>query len=472
MYDAIIIGGGPGGYLAAERLGHKGKKVLLVEKQYLGGTCLNVGCIPTKSLLNSAKLFLHAKEAAQFGVHTTDVSFNLEEMMAWKSKTVDTLCAGVASQMKRNKVDVINGTGALEINGPARQVRITEGEQAGTVHQAGAVLIAAGSIPSMPPVPGAKNNPKVLDSTAMLSIKEVPKKLCVIGGGVIGIEFASLFSILGSEVTVIEMLDEIIPPMDKDHAALMRRALKTVNFKLGSKVNRIDGGTVFFTGKDSAAAGAPAAAAAGSEESVTADIILMAAGRRPLIEGWGAKETGIDHNPKGVKTDDRMRTNISGVWACGDVTGRSMLAHSAYRMAEVAVNDICAVLDGTESRDRMRYSAIPWAVYSIPEAAGCGLTEQEALSAGLAIKKASVPMAVSGRFIAENGIRAPGNAKVIVSADTGVILGIHILGPYASEIIWGAAALIENEMRIADVKEMIFPHPSVSEVIREAIWSL
>jgi dihydrolipoamide dehydrogenase len=465
MYDAIIIGGGPGGYLAAERLSNRGKKVLLVEKQYLGGTCLNVGCIPTKSLLNSAKLYLHAKEGNQFGVHSTGVSFNFEEMIAWKEKTVQTLCAGVASKMKHCKAEVINGTAVLEVNGSYRGVRITNGEKAGTSYEARVVLVAAGSVPVMPPIPGAKDNPKVLDSTGLLAIKSVPGKLCVIGGGVIGMEFASLFSSLGSEVSVVEMLDEIIPPMDKDHAALMRRSLKSVNFNLGSKVTRIEnspsteGGTVFFTSKD-------------GEKSVTVDLILMAVGRKAELTSWGAKEAGIDIGPKGVVVDDRMKTNISGIWAAGDVNGLSMLAHSAYRMAEVAVNDICAYLDGSVSRDRKRYHAIPWVVYSIPEAAGIGLTEQEAATKGISIKKVSLPMTVSGRFIAENGIRAPGNVKVIVDAQTEKILGIHLLGPYASEIIWGAAAIIENEMRVSDVREMIFPHPTVSEVIREAIWAI
>jgi dihydrolipoamide dehydrogenase len=466
MHDVIIIGGGPGGYLAAERLGQAGKKVLLAEKQYLGGTCLNVGCIPTKSLLNSAKLYVHAKEGEQFGVHAQEVKYNFDEMMAWKAKVVETLCAGVAHKMKHSKVEVVNGRAVLEVHGASRGVKIMDGEKAGTSYEARAILAAAGSVSIAPPIPGAKDNPKVLDSTALLSVKEVPRKLCVIGGGVIGIEFASLFSSLGSEVSVVEMLDEIIPPMDKDHAALMRRALKAVDFHLGSRVTRIEDGAVFFTAKGE-----------NSEKSIdktiTADTILMAVGRKAETSSWGAKEAGIDIGPKGVNIDERMRTNISGVWAAGDVNGRSMLAHSAYRMAEVAVKDICAYLDGgTSSRDFMRYHAVPWAVYSLPEAAGIGLTEQEALAQGIAIKKAVLPMTVSGRFIAENGIRAPGNVKVIVEAGSEKILGVHILGPYASEMIWGAAALVENEMRVPDVKEMIFPNPSVSEVIREVIWSL
>jgi dihydrolipoamide dehydrogenase len=455
MYDVIIIGGGPGGYLAAERLGQRGKRVLLVEKQHLGGTCLNVGCIPTKSLLNSAKHYLHAEESARFGVHASGLTFDLGEMMAWKEKVVETLRAGVASQMKRLKVEVIEGCGVLEVKGPSRGLRVN-----GTLYEARAVLVAAGSVPVMPPIPGAKDNPVVLDSTGLLSVGEVPARLCVIGGGVIGIEFASLFGTLGSRVSVVEMLDEIIPPMDRDHAPLMRRSLKNTEFHLGCRVTRLEGGTVFYTTKE------------GKEESFAADLVLMAAGRRAETSSWGAKEAGIDLGPGGVRVDDKMRTNIGGVWAAGDVNGRSMLAHSAYRMAEVAANDICAFLEGGESRDRMRYNAVPWAVYSIPEAAGVGLTEQEAAARDLPIKKALSPMTVSGRFIAENGLKAPGSVKLIAGAGDDRILGVHVLGPYASEMIWGAAALIENEMRVSDVREMVFPHPSVCEVIREAVWTI
>jgi dihydrolipoamide dehydrogenase len=455
MYDVIVIGGGPGGYLAAERLGQRGKSVLLVEKQFLGGTCLNVGCIPTKTLLNSAKHYLYAREGAQFGVQAPEVSFNLAGMMAWKEKVVETLRAGVASRMKRYQVKVLEGTGLLELNGPSRGVRVGE-----TLYEARAVLAATGSVPAMPPLPGLKDNPRVLDSTGLLAVREVPAKLCVIGGGVIGIEFASLFGTLGSRVEVVEMLDEIIPPMDKDQAPLMRRSLKNTAFHLGCKVTRIEGGTVFFSTRE------------GKEESVAADLVLMAVGRKAETSSWGAKEAGVDLGGRGVSVDERMRTNIPGLWAAGDVNGRSMLAHSAYRMAEVAVNDICAFLEGGSGADTMRYNAIPWAVYSIPEAAGVGLTEQEAAAKGIAVKKAAVPMLASGRFIAENGLRAPGNVKVIADGAGGRILGVHVLGPYASEMIWGAAALIENEMRVRDVKEMVFPHPSVCELIRDAVWTM
>ena len=454
MYDVIIIGGGPGGYLAAERLALRKKQVLLIEKQYLGGTCLNVGCIPTKTLLNSAKHYLHAQEAPQFGVHADNIRFDMGEMAAWKKKTVETLCSGVASLMKRLKVDVVMGTGELIAAG---KVKIAE---TGEVHEAKAVIIAAGSVPAMPPIPGTKDNKKLLDSTALLELTQVPENLCVIGGGVIGIEFASLFGTLGSKVTVIEMMDEIIPPMDKELAPLLRKHLKNTEFRLGCRVEKLDGGTVFYKTKE------------GKDESVKADIVLMAVGRKCQTESWNGKAAGIDITPKGVAVDERMRTNVSGVWAIGDVNGKSMLAHSAYRMAEVAVNDICSVLDGTPSRDRMRYDAVPWVVYSIPEASGCGITEQEARAKNIGVKTATVPMIVSGRFVAENGVKAAGTVKVIADEKNGRILGVHILGSYASEMIWGAAALVENEMRVEDVKQMIFPHPTVCEAIREAIWTL
>ena len=454
MYDVIIIGGGPGGYLAAERLAQRKKQVLLIEKQYLGGTCLNVGCIPTKTLLNSAKHYLHAQEAPQFGVHADNIRFDMGEMAAWKKKTVETLCSGVASLMKRLKVDVVMGTGELVAAG---KVKIAE---MGEVHEAKAVIIAAGSVPAIPPIPGTKDNNKLLDSTALLELTQVPENLCVIGGGVIGIEFASLFGTLGSKVTVIEMMDEIIPPMDKDLAPLLRKHLKNTEFRLGCRVEKLDGGTVFYKTKE------------GKDESVKADIVLMAVGRKCQTENWNGKAAGIDITPKGVAVDERMRTNVSGVWAIGDVNGKSMLAHSAYRMAEVAVNDICSVLDGTPNRDRMRYDAVPWVVYSIPEASGCGITEQEARAKNIGVKTATVPMIVSGRFVAENGVKAAGTVKVIADEKNGRILGVHILGSYASEMIWGASALIENEMRVEDVKQLIFPHPTVCEAIREAVWAL
>jgi dihydrolipoamide dehydrogenase len=454
-YDAIIIGGGPGGYVAAERLGAAKKKVLLVERSALGGTCLNVGCIPTKTLVNSAKHYVHALEGERFGVKAAGVSYDWSAMQAWKREVVDKLRSGVAATEKKLGVEVVAGEGKLlglgkvEVRGPA----------GAEVHQAAAILIATGSAPVMPPIPGCKENPRVVDSTGLLEIGEVPGRLCVIGGGVIGVEFAGLFAALGCRVEVVEMMDEIVPFMDREQAPILRKALKGVSFRLGCKVVRVEGSTVHYTTRD------------GAEARAEADLVLMAVGRKPVVEGWGAREAGLDVSPRGVAVDARMRTNLPGVWAVGDVTGKSLLAHSAYRMADVAVADILSGRSGAGD-NVMRYDAVPWVVYGITEAAGVGLTEQEAAARGLAVKKASVSLKASGRFCAENGFAAPGAVKVLADRATDRIVGIHVVGTYASELIWGAAAIVEQELRVRDAKEIIFPHPTVGEVIRDAVFEL
>ena len=483
MFDVIIIDGGPAGYLAAERLGHAKKKVLLIEEQHLGGTFLNVGCIPTKTLLNSAKLYVHAKEAEKFGVKAEGVSFDWAAIQNWKTDVTGKLRSGVESQMKHFGVEVVNARGEI-LKAPSGEkpaiVRAFTAQtplasnsgssNTTTEYEGKTVLVCTGSTPVLPPIPGAKNNSLVVDSTGLLSVRAVPKRLAVIGGGVIGVEFAGLFSALGAEVTVIEMMDEIVPFMDRDQAQMLRRAMKNVNFRLGCKVEKIAGAAVNYTSKN------------GKAESQEADLVLMAVGRRPVTDTWGAAAAGIDVSPKGVAVDDRMRTNISGIWAAGDVTGKSLLAHSAYRMAEVAVADILSVLDSNNNGMglyddasggwRMRYNAIPWALYGITEAAGVGITEQEAETKGIAILKASIPMRVSGRFIAENTIMGQGSVKVIADAKDRRILGIHAVGAYSTEFIWGGAALIEQEFRIDEVKQLIFPHPTVSELIRDVVWAI
>jgi len=443
MYDVIVIGGGPGGYLAAERAGARGKKVLLVEKDSLGGVCLNVGCIPTKTLLNAAKNYVHGVEAAQFGVHFDNPRFVLSEAMEWKAKVVKTLVKGVEYQMKAHHVEVVKGE--------ARMVKPRTVSVAGAEYEGQSIIIATGSSTFIPPIPGVESK-HVLTSTEVLSLKEMPKKLIVIGGGVIGIEFASFFSSLGVDVHVIEMLPEIIPLMDPEFSKEMRRALKGIAFHLSSKVESIKDDAVTFT-------------CDGKTETLSGDVILMSVGRRPNVRGLGFEEVGLDVTPKGVNVNERMETNLPGVYAVGDVTGKSLLAHSAYRMAEVAVNNICG------QKDRMRYHAIPWVVYSMPEASGCGLTESDAKRAGRKIKTATMQMRANGRFIAENA-NAPGFCKVIADADTDVLLGVHLIGASNSEMIYGIAAMLEAELRVKEIKEIVFPHPTVSEIIKDALWEL
>jgi dihydrolipoamide dehydrogenase len=409
---------------------------------------------------------------------------------------VQRLRRGVEGRLKSLGVEIAEGRGEIidvpSGNQPAR-VRIVPGMAGpvpGTVRETGTVqgktlLICAGSVSAWPPIPGVNGNDKVVDSTVLLDAERVPEKLAIIGGGVIGVEFAGLFSALGSKVTVVEMMDEVLPFMDKEQSPVLRRAMKDVEFILGCQVEKIEGSKLHFRGSKSALkegfrgskdplnegfSGSKSALNDGLEASV----ILMAAGRVPVLDTWGAKAAGIDLDKRGVRVDDRMRTNVPLVWAAGDVTGKSLLAHSAYRMGEVASADILAALDGNKapSSNRMRYNAIPWAVYGLTEAAGVGLTEQDAARNGIAVIKASLPMKASGRFAAENTFAAPGAVKVIASASDHRILGIHALGAYAPEFIWGGAALIEQEFRIEDVKQLIFPHPTVSELIRDAVWEL
>lgn len=450
-YDVIVLGGGPGGYIAAERLGHAGKKTLLVEGEALGGTCLNVGCIPTKTLLNAAKTYEHAKHGAQFGVNGDGVSVDWTALQKWKAKTVQTLVAGVGQAEKKAGVEVIKGWGTFD--GPGK-VSVD-----GKTYTAEHVILATGSVPVMPPIEGSKDNPKVLDSTGILALESIPERLTVIGGGVIGLEFASLFSVLGADVTVVEMMDEIAPFMDSDVAKGLRKGLSGVEFKLGCRVTKMDDGTVYWATKD------------GKEEHRDADVILMAVGRKPAVEGWGAEKTGLEYSPKGIKVDDMMRTNLPNVWAVGDVTGRSLLAHAAYRMGEVAVANI---LDPKAYKhgERMRWHTVPWVVYTLPEAAGIGLSEDAAKKQGRDVVTVTVPGYMSGRFVAENGVKAPGFVKLVADKNTQQVLGIHMLGSYASEIIWGASVVVETELSITDLRQVVIPHPTVSELIREAAWAI
>lgn len=442
MYDIIIIGAGPGGYVAAERAGKSGKSVLIVEKEQLGGVCLNRGCIPTKTLLNSSKLFKQASHSSQFGVHTENVSFSWKEAMDWKSEVVDIQRKGVSFLMKENGVEVLKGSAEL-----------LEGKRVfvnGKIYEGENIIISTGSSNFILPVPGS-DGPNVVTSRELLELENLPESLAVIGGGVIGIEFASLFSNLGIKVDVIEMMEEIIPMMDKDHTRIMRREMKGISFHLLSQLLKIEGKKLTYMHN-------------GNEESLEAELILMAVGRRPNTSGL--EKAGLDINKGQVVVNEKMQTNLPGVYAVGDVTGLSMLAHSASRMGEVAVNNICGNID------RMRYNAIPWAVYTSPEAAGCGLTEAEALSKGIQVKTASVLMKHNGRFLAEHGKTAAGSCKVVVDAETEILLGVHLIGGISSELVAGAAAMIESELRVKEIKEIIFPHPSLSEVIRDAVWAI
>jgi len=443
-YDLIVIGSGPGGYLAAERAGAKGKKTLIIEKdKRLGGVCLNRGCIPTKALLNSAKIYYSAKNSQQFGITASGVEYDLKKAMEWKAKAVSTLTKGVEYQMKRHNVDVITGVAKFV----KRNVISVNNEE----YSAGNIIIATGSSPVKLSVPGADNS-YVLSSDEILEINNLPNNLTIIGGGVIGIEFASFFSLLGINVTVIEFLPEILTNFDKDISALVRSSFKQCNFITGAKVISVDNNKVCFIKDD-------------KEDSIQTEMVLMAVGRKPNVENLGLEEITIEFDRKGINVNDKMQTNIPNIYAVGDVTGKSLLAHSAYRMGEVAVNNIFG------QTDRMRYNAIPWVVYSYPELSGVGLTEDQANKEGRKVKVGTLQMRANGRFIAEHG-NEKGICKVIVDSNTNLLLGVTLFGGVNSEIIYGVAAMIEDEFRIKDIKDIIFPHPTVSEIIKDTIWEM
>ncbi len=449
MIDLAIIGGGPAGYVAAERAGAKGLKVILFEKKMLGGVCLNEGCIPTKTLLYSAKTYDNALHGNNYGIEATNVTFNFEKIMARKNKVVRKLVSGVAAKMKTHHVEVVNGEATI-------QGRTNEGIKiscGGEEYVTNNLLICTGSEAFIPPIPGLKESGEVIvTNREILSLTTQPESLIIVGGGVIGMEFASFFNSFGTKVTVIEMLDEILGGMDTEMSAMLRQEYtkKGITFHLSSKVTQINGNEVIFEKK-------------GNVFSEKGNKILISVGRRPVTQGFGLETLGVELFKGGIKVDNKMRTNIPKVFAAGDVTGFSLLAHTASREGEVVVNNL------TGQKDTMRYNAIPGVVYTNPEIAGVGLTEEMAKAKNIPYRMAKLPMAYAGRFVAENE-GGNGLCKVLIGEEYGEILGVHLLGNPSSEMIYGACLAIEAEMTLQEMKEVVFPHPTVSEIFKEVIF--
>ena len=451
MTDLAIIGGGPGGYVAAERAGAKGLHVVLFEKRELGGVCLNEGCIPTKTLLYSAKVYDYAVHGEKYGVSAPGATFDFEKIVARKNKVVRKLVAGVGAKTKAHNVQVVKGEAVLR----GRSAEGIEIACNGETFHAANLLLCTGSEAFVPPIPGIREAGNiVLTNREILDLKEQPQSLVVIGGGVIGMEFASFYNSLGTEVAVIEMLPEILGGLDGEISALLRDvyAKKGIRFNLSCKVTEIRGNEVVFV--DSA----------GKEASVKGDKILMSVGRRAVTAGFGLETLGVELDRGAIKVDSRMRTNIPNVFAAGDVTGFSMLAHTASREGEVVVNNL------TGRADAMRYNAIPGVVYTNPEVACVGLTEEQAKKDGVAYRVAKLPMAYAGRFVAENegGV---GLCKALVGEKYGEVLGVHLIGNPCSEMIYGACMAIEQELTLRELEEIVFPHPTVSEILKETAFA-
>ncbi len=450
MFDLMIIGGGPAGYVAAERAGNKGMKVVLFEKKKMGGVCLNEGCIPTKALLYSAKMYEHAMEGDKFGIIADNVSFDYGKMVARKDKLVRKLVGGVNMKMKVNKVTVVEGEAVLQKQSSDGIEVTCNGEK----YTGKNVLICTGSESSVPPIPGLEEAKDVIvTNREILEMKERPESLVVIGGGVIGMEFACFYQGLGTKVTVIEMLPEILGGVDGEISAMVRKLFekKGIEFHMNAKVTKVDGNKVTFE-KD------------GKSDTVEGEKILLSVGRRPVIKGFGLENLNIELERGGIKVDEKMRTNVPNVYAAGDVTGFSLLAHTASREGEVVVNNL------TGRSDIMRYNAIPGVVYINPEVAGVGETEETAKEKGISYKVAKLPMTYAGRFSIENE-NFNGLCKILIGEKYEEVIGVHMLGNPSSEMIYGACLAIEQEMTLEEMKEVVFPHPTVSEIFKEVIFS-
>jgi len=456
MYDLAIIGGGPGGYVAAGKAGAAGLSVVLFEKRELGGVCLNEGCIPTKTLLYSAKVLDYAHHADRYGVNVEGASIDFGAIFKRKQKVVKKLVGGIKVQMRNAQVEVISGQAFIE----GREAGAVKLSCNGQSFEARNLLICTGSEAAVPPIPGLREGlgGAVVTNREILALDQQPESLVVIGGGVIGMEFASFFHSIGTKVTVIEMLPKILGPMDDEISALLQAqyAKKGVEFHLNCKVTAVEGNDVVYEDPE------------GNICRATGERILVSVGRRASLDGIGLENVGVKlalnpaGRPYGIQVDAQMRTSVPGIYAAGDVTGFSMLAHTASREGEVAVNNILG------RADSMRYDAIPGVVYTNPEVAGVGLTEAEAARKGLEVEVKKLPMAYSGRFVAENE-RGEGLCKILLDKAGGKVVGVHMLGNPCSEIIYGACMAIEKGFTAAQLKEVVFPHPTVSEIFRETL---
>lgn len=447
-YDIAIIGGGPAGYTAAERAGANGLRAVLFEKKAMGGVCLNEGCIPTKALLYSAKILDSIKSAPKYGVSVDSApTFDMEKMINRKNKTVQKLTGGVRMTVNSYGVTIIDKEAVIEGEGENGFRIYCDGD----VYEATYLMVCTGSDTVIPPIKGLSDidywtSREALDSTVL------PSSLAIIGGGVIGMEFASFFNSMGVRVRVIEMMPEILGVMDKETSAMLRGdyTKKGINFYLNTKVTEVSdkGVTVEKDGKSS---------------FIEADRILVSVGRKANITQVGLDKLNIELHRNGVVVDEHMLTSHPRVYACGDITGYSLLAHTAIREAEVAVNHILGI------DDPMNYNCVPGVVYTNPELAGVGKTEEELMAKGIYYRVQKLPMIYSGRFVAENEL---GNGLCKLTIDhNDRIIGCHMLGNPASEIIVVAGIAIQRGYTVDEFRKSVFPHPTVGEIYHETLFA-
>ena len=449
-YFLAIIGGGPAGYTAAEKASKAGKDVVLFEQNALGGTCLNVGCIPTKSLLYGAKQYFNATHAQKYGVAAENVTFDFAAMQKRKTIVVRKLVAGIKARLNNDHCTVVNGVAVVISHQPS----VVSLQCNGETYEAENLMICTGSTNFVPPIPGIKDNPAVWDSTDALAATELPKSVIIVGGGVIGMEFATLYHELGVPVTVIEAMPSILPNLDPEVVQILLDKYRKagINILTSTKVESIDGNTVSISSST-------------SSTSLTSDKILVSVGRRANLQGLEALN-GLELERGAIKVDGFCRTNLPNVYACGDVTGKIMLAHVAAHQAEVAVSKL--LNDPMLNVPMVNYLAIPSVVYTNPEIASVGLTENQAADMGFTTEIRKLPMTFSGRFMAENEGET-GLCKLILDAEKKTVLGVHCIGNPCSEFIAAASFAVSKGYTVAEMQQVVFPHPTVSEILHETI---
>ena len=445
-FDLTIIGGGPGGYVAAIEASRLGLKTAVIEEREMGGTCLNRGCIPTKALLQSAEVFHSLGRCQEFGVDASAGSFDYARISQRKTAIVKRLRSGVESLVRKGGATVIPGRATImdsrtiEVTGVGKR-RITTGK----------IVIATGSRPSKPPIPGMAGK-KVLDSDEVLELAECPEKVVIIGGGVIGVEFATLYNLLGKKVTVIEMMDSLVPGLDLEISRLLRKSLeaKGVEVFTGAKVSAVssDASPVCAFARD------------GKELRAEGDIVIVATGRKPNVEGLGLEAVGVLLENGSIEVDARMETSVKGIYAIGDVTGTWPLAHVASAQGLVAAGNAAG---GDKAMD---YTAVPACVYSDPEVATVGLTEDEARKRGVDAAVGRFPVSSNGKSMIMG--EKEGLAKIVTDRATGEILGAHVMAAGATDMIAEICVAMRLESTIEELAGTIHPHPTVGEILWEA----
>ena len=451
--SVIVIGGGPGGYVAAIRAAQLGADVTVIEKQYLGGTCLNVGCIPTKCLLHSAELVEQIKtQGKDIGVEVEGVKVNFPQVIAHKNAISKQLTSGVAGLLKLNKVKKVDGTAKFT---GEKQLEVTKPDGSKESMTADAIIVATGSVNAQPPIPGLKENPNCIDSTGALSLEKLPATMVVIGGGVIGLELACAYAAFGTKITVVEAMDHMLPMLDGDLTKIGVAHMKKMgmDFHLECPVQSVESSPVGakVVCKDKS----------GKTVSFEAEKVLVAIGRKANTAGLDLAAGKIDNDKGRILVNDKMETNVPGVYAIGDcVFGHAQLAHTASAMGEVASENIC----GLEAHYCEKTN--PTCVYMEPEAASVGLTEEQCKAQGIAYKVGKFPMSANGKALILNG--GEGLVKIIAGAEYGEILGMHIIGPRATDLIAEGALAIEGEMTLDEIIDTIHSHPTVTETMREA----